>query len=186
MEVAPVKYSGKYDSKRGMFGMTRLDEFAKPKPHGGVDLLSNFGAKVFSPVTGKVSRIDYENPKQKNKGLGYRVEIEFIYQNEKSYVSFGHLDASNTAGLKKGSLVTPGTHIGNVGKTGNSTKRLGDGNNLPHVHVQFYRYKKTGETKADNNSNKIVGKNLTFLNPNLILRTKFNPDGSIIKSTDCF
>ena len=101
----------------------RLDPFTKKETfHGGMDIVANKGAEVFSAAAGVVILAEMKG------GYGNLVVIKHEYGYETRY---GHLDEIL---VEKGQKVKKREVIGKVGNTGRSTGY--------HLHFEVYRNQK--------------------------------------------
>ena len=108
-----TRFFGAYDLDAGEFSGT----------HAGVDIKLALDTPVGSIGGGRVYRI------AKDKTMGLYVVIEHRISEEGTFYSlYGHLA---TTRVKEGDDVKPGTIIGTVGMTGQST--------APHLHLQLDR-----------------------------------------------
>ncbi|MBI3336378.1 M23 family metallopeptidase [Candidatus Peregrinibacteria bacterium] len=108
------------------FGIYDLDsdEYVTPD-HPGIDFKMPAGTLVYAIAGGIVNSVE-----QKNEGLGNTIILEHRLPDtrEKVYSIYGHL--SHTL-VHPGESVSPGSLIGTVGTTGNTS--------APHLHLQIDR-----------------------------------------------
>jgi murein DD-endopeptidase MepM/ murein hydrolase activator NlpD len=108
-----TRFMGSYDIDAGEFS----------GGHPGVDLKLALGTPIGAIGGGKVHAV------ARSERLGLYVIIEHRIPGEGTFYSiYGHL---GSARVEEGDTVTPGTTIGTVGMTGNTTG--------PHVHLQIDR-----------------------------------------------
>lgn len=100
------------------------DEYVSPD-HPGMDIKMPIGTPVRAIAGGTVNNIE-----TKKDGLGNTVIIEHHLPdtNEKVFSIYGHL---NHILVNRGNILAPGTIIGTVGSTGNTSN--------PHLHLQIDR-----------------------------------------------
>ena len=113
--TAKLFYSTRY------FGSYNLDAGEFSGDHAGIDLKLPEGMPVGAIAGGRVNAVIRDK-----SGLGLHVIIEHRTGNETLYSIYGHLDSAN---VRAGQDVEPGTTIGTVGSTGRSTAH--------HLHIQI-------------------------------------------------
>ena len=110
---------------RGMFGMTRSDEFGNPKFHSGIDLAAIPGEAVFACADGVVAR--YGEQKVPPGGFGLRVYLRHKpsrgqLKNQGDQTVYAHLSGFNAElGWDRGYPIRAGYLIGWAGFSGNAT-----------------------------------------------------------------
>ena len=104
--------------------VTLSDGTSKNAPHGGTDLSTYTGRKVFSPVSGTVLYSGFEST------MGNYVMIK---TNSGGYILYMHLQSANLA--KAGQKVTSSSPIGHAGDTG-SVEVKGQG--VGCLHVEYW------------------------------------------------
>ncbi len=116
MITAKLYYSTRY------FGAYDLDSGEFSAVHPGIDLKLAEGTPIGSVAGGRVHDVRHEE-----KSLGLHVIVEHRTKDGQTFYSiYGHLDQ---AWVAKGDDVIPGTAIGTVGMTGNTSG--------PHLHLQI-------------------------------------------------
>ncbi len=108
-----TRFFGKYDLDAGEF----------TGKHSGVDLMLARGTPVGAVAGGRVSSVSADDR------LGLHVIIEHRHPTDGTFYSiYGHLDSVS---VDEGQDVSPGTIVGKVGMTGNTS--------APHLHLQIDR-----------------------------------------------
>ena len=125
----------KNNKHAGHFGEhARKREGGGHKPHHGADIGAKEGESVAAFKEGKVVKVGYENPKDKNQGHGYRIVVrhEETRNGKKriTYSVYSHLK-EDSAKVKAGDKVAEGQKLGEVGRTGNVPKA-----NPTHLHFE--------------------------------------------------
>jgi murein DD-endopeptidase MepM/ murein hydrolase activator NlpD len=154
MEIASPGASGK---NGGRYGMTRSNG---TKPHYGLDIAAEPGTYVYSPFSGKVSRIvsSFSPGQYAKDSYGNYVTVESTDANGNIfYLRYCHLNYNL---VELGDEIEVGQVIGIAGNTGNAK-------NVTNKHVHIYGAKK------DSNGN------IIRTNPEDYLKTKWDSSGNI-------
>lgn len=121
----PIAECGTFSHYRD-FGAGRSYGFRRR--HLGNDLLGSVGTPIVAVESGTVEALGW------NRYGGWRIGIRSF--DKKRYYYYAHLKKNNpyAKGLKVGSKVTAGDHIGYLGMTGYSYKENVNNINIPHLH----------------------------------------------------
>lgn len=95
-------------------------------PHQGIDFLCPESTPIYAVASGKVLRADYQDERDHSVGLGLRVMQEFVFEDVKYIVCYGHMSEII---VDERDFVEEGNPIGLSGHTGHAEG--------PHLHVQF-------------------------------------------------
>jgi len=99
-------------------GKFRISQTYKGDDHDGLDLVGVDSKRIYSTVSGTVSRAGWENPNNHRQGFGRYVRIDCVVNGVKSCAYFGHL---SRIAVQVGDVVKVGDPIGTEGSTGRST-----------------------------------------------------------------
>ncbi len=154
MEIASPGASGK---NGGRYGMTRSNG---TQPHRGLDIAAEPGTYVYSPFSGKVSRIvpTFSPGQYAKDSYGNFVTVESSDANGNIfYLRYCHLNYNL---VELGDEIEVGQVIGISGNTGNAK-------NVTNKHVHIYGAKKDSNGK------------IIPTNPEDYLKTKWDSSGNI-------
>jgi len=107
-----------------VYGSRKDPKTGKPAGHKGLDIATPVGSKVVATGPGKVTRVGWENDKNRKQGYGLRVWVD--HGNGVTTV-YAHLSDTH---VKEGDVVSHGQQLGASGNTGKSTG--------PHLHYGEY------------------------------------------------
>lgn len=99
-------------------GRFRISQAYKGDDHDGLDLVGVDSKRIYSTVSGKVSRAGWENPNNQRQGFGRYVRIDCVVDGVPCCAYFGHL---SSIAVEIGDTVQAGQYIGVEGNTGRST-----------------------------------------------------------------
>lgn len=154
----------------GRWGTTRFTGLSTTadKNHNAIDIKVPNGSAIFSPFDGTVDGRNYQ------KDLGYYITIRFLKDNVYYLIRFAHLKKESMPLLN--STVTAGQVIGVQGDSGNLANAIIKNYAVSHTHITTL--KRTGTGWSHKND-------YVSVNPENLLKTKFNSDGSVKSTTDC-
>ena len=140
--------ANKENSNRFMSPRTNPD--GSKRFHKGVDILATPGTPISSTMDGKVTKIDYETPNNKNGGggLGNTIVVESKGADGKPvFMKYAHLSQdSKNLNIAVGSEVKAGQQIAISGNTGNV---VGVDAEFKHVHIEAATSSSFGDTRVD-------------------------------------
>lgn len=128
--IAP---SNKTNIQGGRWGLTRRNEYGKPKPHWGLDIYAIPNTPIYAAYSGTVTRVVANLPTtyKAEKSFGNFVEITFNLSDGSTIVMlYGHLNSVDAALLGSNPHIEAGQLIGLSGRTGNAQDVP-----FPHVHI---------------------------------------------------
>lgn len=159
--IAPQTNSG---IQGGREGMTRSNN---TQYHSGLDILNPYNSPIFSPFDGQIVSTGYDS------NLGNYVTMQFSISGSTYTIQFGHLQESDS--FLNGKYVKAGDIIGSQGNSGNLEDAINKGYCASHTHI-ITRKKMTASWNIST---------YTVINPETILTTKYNTNGTPVNSTDC-
>lgn len=168
VENPEITSSGGSGKKGGTFGCTRshpnriCNEIQGQKLHDGMDISAAPNSKIYAMYSGTVIEIrnTFASGQQKKDSYGNYVKIKSVIDGQTVTLKFNHL---NTVSVIKGQTINAGDIMGLSGTTGNA----GGKGIIPHVHIQAYN------------------SNLTSINPQNFLTTKFDSNYNPININNC-
>lgn len=160
--IAPQEVSG---VNGGRQGNTRSKG---TQHHSGLDVQNDYGNDWLAMYTGKVVSIGFD------KDLGYYVTIQASINSTYYTIQYAHLQKDGRP--SNGTSVSAGDVIGKQGYSGNLGKALDEGLTVPHSHIIVRERTGTGWSLKNDFSE---------INPEKVMTTKFDSNGSPVSGTDC-
>lgn len=151
----------------GRFGWRRTNKDGSPKFHEGLDIYANVGSNLYALQGGRV----VHTHKSEHTDYGYYILIESVVPGEGNvWIMYAHLSAYSVSEANGG--VSQGQQIGLTGRTGNGSNPEDTPN--PHVHIEV-RKPESGK----------LWNQWEMIDPESIIRTKFDNNGNAINHENC-